>query len=203
MNRAECASLCQPFSIVLHQSFCDRSKYLILTKQTGGCFVSFGFQAVVVDLKSPLVSIFSSDFALLSIPCILEWVILIVDFVSDCQDSASEKEGYGFCGIYEERSNTGASLTGSAIPGVCGKPVGWIGAQTSCGTTAKDGGTFPGGFPYNCDLATRHGTIKQVRFLAPGPTSSTTTHDQPYICMHNNSGSAEVVPARLYKAYRN
>ncbi|CAM9458444.1 unnamed protein product [Ectocarpus sp. 6 AP-2014] len=91
---------------------------------------------------------------------------------ADCQDSASEKEGYGFCGIYEERSNDGASLTGSAIPGVCGKPVGWIGAQTSCGTTAKDGETFPGGFPYNCDLATRHGTIKQL-VRCSGSTYST------------------------------
>ncbi|CAM9484006.1 unnamed protein product, partial [Hapterophycus canaliculatus] len=76
---------------------------------------------------------------------------------ADCQES-----GYGTCGIYEERTNDATSKTGSAIPSTCGKAVGWIGAHNICGSVTKEGETFPAGFPYNCDLAVRHGTTKQL-----------------------------------------
>ncbi|CAM9660137.1 unnamed protein product [Pylaiella littoralis] len=84
---------------------------------------------------------------------------------ADCLDSSADEDDGGprdFCGIYEERKNNGKSVTGSAVPNVCGRAVGWIGAHSVCGTRTKDGETFPGGFPYHCHLAARHGTIRQL-----------------------------------------
>lgn len=83
--------------------------------------------------------------------------------LSDCRDPDTEdgSDVYGFCGIYEERNNDG-SRTGSDVPSVCGRPVGWIGGHTACATKTKDGETFPAGFPYNCDDPTSHDTVKQV-----------------------------------------
>lgn len=67
------------------------------------------------------------------------------------------------CGVYEERSDGGAGKTGALKPGVCGSPVGWLGAHTACGAVRESGVTFPGGFPYDCDRAARQGTYKQVQ----------------------------------------
>lgn len=64
--------------------------------------------------------------------------------------------------MFEERTNGGESKTSSLIPGVCGRPVGWIGAHTACGATQKSGDTFPEDFPYYCERAAGHGTFKQV-----------------------------------------
>eukprot|EP00752_Nemacystus_decipiens_P009533 g8521.t1 len=81
---------------------------------------------------------------------------------SDCRDpDAEDDDGYGFCGIYEERNN-GGSITGSTVPGVCGRPVGWIGGHSVCASKRRDGETFPGGFPYNCDDPASHDTVKQL-----------------------------------------
>lgn len=77
----------------------------------------------------------------------------------ECQDAGVE----GVCGIFEERSNGGSSFTGSVVPNVCGRVVGWIGAQTSCGAIKKAGETFPNDYPYDCDRAARHGTFEQAR----------------------------------------
>lgn len=68
----------------------------------------------------------------------------------------------GVCGVYEERKNAGESTTGAVVPNVCGRVVGWMGAQTACGASTKDGEAFPNDFPYDCQRAARHGTYKQV-----------------------------------------
>lgn len=78
---------------------------------------------------------------------------------SECQDSGSGDEA---CGIYEERRDGGSSVSGSLVPNVCGRTVGWAGAHTACGSTVKERENFPNDFPYYCSNLTRHGTFEQV-----------------------------------------
>lgn len=75
--------------------------------------------------------------------------------------------GEGVCGIYEERSNAGASKTGSIKPNVCGTPVGWLGAHSACGARREVGVSFPDAYPFDCHRAARHGIFEQVHLCVP------------------------------------
>lgn len=79
------------------------------------------------------------------------------DIFRQCQEVSE-----GSCGIFEERTNGGSSKTDAIVPKVCGTPVGWLGAQTACGSHRKSGETFPDDYPYDCHRAARHGSFEQV-----------------------------------------
>lgn len=66
------------------------------------------------------------------------------------------------CGLYEERTKGGSGKTGAIMPNVCGRPMAWMGAHTACGGKQAQGEQFPNTRPYECNLAARHGSYKQV-----------------------------------------